>query len=212
MPRGGKAGRAQSPGTGLVLLAAGVLLLSLGPLGDAGRGPEGGSSAPERQAAVPPVRVVLPGYVDAPVVPVAARLDGALRVPTSPTRVGWWAVGAAPGSAGGTVLLAGHVDSARHGRGAFAALWNVPLDTKVIVTAGDGSRHPYQIVARRTYHRTALPTSLFRGARDPQLALVTCVGSYDRSTRRYSENLVLYAVPTRQAAVGPAGVRRRDIG
>jgi hypothetical protein len=28
------------------------------------------------------------------------------------------------------------------------------------------------------------------------LALVTCIGSYNRSTRRYSDNLVLYGVPT----------------
>jgi hypothetical protein len=198
MPGGRKRGRAVDPLTiGIALVAAGVLV-SQGVPGDAGRVPDGGLSAPEREAAVPPVRLLLPGYVDAPVIPVAAGLDGALQVPKPPTRVGWWAVGASPGAPSGTVLLAGHVDSARHGRGAFAALWNVPLGTKVTVIAGDGSRHQYRIVARRTYQRTALPASLFRGAREPRLALVTCVGSYDRSTRRYAENLVLYGVPTRR--------------
>jgi hypothetical protein len=79
----------------------------------------------------------------------------------------------------------------------FAALWNVPIGTRVVVTAGDGSRHRYRIVARRTYSRTGLPDSLFRGAREPRLALITCVGSYSRLTQRYAQNLVLYGVPTR---------------
>jgi hypothetical protein len=182
---------------GIALIAVGLFLLSQGPLGDGGLIPGGGSSAPEREAAVPPVRIQLRGLVDAPVVPIAARLDGALNVPKSPARVGWWAVGAAPGAASGTVLLAGHVDAAGHGRGAFARLWNVPIGARVTVIAGDGSRHRYEIVARRTYHRSALPGNLFRGSREPRLALVTCVGSYDRATRRYAENLVLYGVPVR---------------
>jgi hypothetical protein len=196
MPASRKQGGASDTlALGLVALVIGVVLLSGGQPDDAGGIPNGGASAPEREAAVPPIRLVLPGFVDAPVVPVAAGRDGALQIP-SPTRVGWWAVGAAPGSASGTVLLAGHVDSARRGRGVFAALWDVPLGTRVTVIAGDGSRHAYRIVARRTYHQAKLPADLFRGAPKPRLALVTCIGSYNRSTRRYSDNLVLYGVPT----------------
>jgi hypothetical protein len=187
--------RAVNPVTiGIGLVLAG-LLVSQGPLGDGGRVP-GGGSASGRGAGDPPVRLVLPRFVDAQVVPVAATRDGALQVPKSPTRVGWWSVGAAPGSAGGTVLLTGHVDSAQQGRGVFAALWNVPLGTRVTVIAEDGSRHRYRIVARRTYDRTALPANLFHGAREPRLALITCGGSFDRSRQRYSKNLVLYGVPT----------------
>jgi predicted outer membrane protein len=183
---------------GVAGLVLGAALLSGGQPGDAGDVPEGGLSAPEREAAVPPIRLALPGLVDAPVVPVAANREGALDVPKSPTTVGWWAAGAAPGSAGGTVLLAGHVDSARSGRGVFAALWGVPLGARVTVTAGDGTVYRYRIVARRIYRQDALPANLFRAAAKPRLALITCIRSYDRSARRYSHNLVLYAVPTAQ--------------
>jgi hypothetical protein len=182
---------------GIAAVAAGSLFLfSPGQPGNAGHVPGARGSSLEREAAaVPPVRVVLPGYVDAALVPVAAGLDGNLQIPNPPSRAGWWALGAAPGSAGGTVLLAGHVDTAKHGLGAFAALWNVPLDTKVTVTSGDGLRHRYRITARRTYRRTALPADLFSGAVAPRLALVTCVGPYDRSAHRYADNLVLYGEP-----------------
>jgi predicted outer membrane protein len=191
----GKPTRARRRLLGLSALVIGIVLVFAGPPGDSGQVPEGDPSAPEREAAIPPIRLALPGFVDAPVVPVATGRDGQLQVPKSPTKVGWWAAGAAPGSAGGTVLLVGHVDSARHGRGVFAALWDVPVGAKVAVTAGDGGVHRYRIVAGRIYRQEELPTNLFRGASKPRLALVTCIRSYDPSERRYTHNLVLYGVP-----------------
>jgi predicted outer membrane protein len=191
----GKPIRARRHLLGLSALVIGIALVFAGPPGNSGNVPEGDPSAPEREAAIPPIRLALPGIVDAPVVPVATGRDGQMQVPKSPTRVGWWAAGAAPGSAGGTVLLVGHVDSARQGRGVFAPLWDVPVGTKVAVTAGDGGVHRYRIVARRIYRQEELPANLFRGASKPQLALVTCIGSYNRSERRYTHNLVLYGVP-----------------
>ncbi|MEU4603218.1 DUF4142 domain-containing protein [Kribbella sp. NPDC023972] len=180
----------------LGIAAVGVALAMVfgGQPGDTGEVPEAGPSIADREAAIPPVRLALPGYLDAPVMPVATARDGQLQVPKSRADVGWWAAGAAPGSAGGTVLLAGHVDSGR-GRGVFAALSEVRIGARVAVTSGDGDVHWYRIVARRTYPQEALPSDLFRGAAKPRLALVTCIGSYDHSARRYTHNLVLYGVP-----------------
>lgn len=198
----GKPIRAKRHLLGLSALVTAFALAFAGPPGDAGNVPDaapaasaGGRSAPEREAAIPPVRVALPGIVNTSVVPVATGRDGQLQVPKSPATVGWWAAGAAPGSAGGTVLLVGHVDSSRYGRGVFAALWRVPVGTKVAVTAGDGDVHRYRIVARRIYRQEKLPTSLFRGGPEPQLALVTCIRSYDSAEHRYTHNLVLYGTP-----------------
>jgi predicted outer membrane protein len=195
----GKATRVRRRLLGLSALVIGIALVFARPPGDAGKVPEGGLSAAEREAAIPPVRLSLAGFVNAPVVPVAAGGDGQLQVPQSPSNVGWWAAGAAPGSASGTVLLAGHVDSARQGRGVFAALWNVPVGAKVAVTAGDGSVHRYHIVARRIYPQEQLPPDLFHGASKPRLVLVTCTGTYNHSQHRYTHNLVLYAIPLPQS-------------
>jgi predicted outer membrane protein len=191
----GKPIRARRHLLGLAASVIGVALVFAGPPGDAGKVPEGRPSAAEREAAIPPVRLTLHGFVNASVQPVAAARDGQLQVPKSPAGVGWWAAGAAPGSTAGTVLLAGHVDTAQYGRGVFAALSKVPLGTKVTVTTGDGRPHRYQIVARRTYRQEALPTDLFRGSSQPRLALVTCTGPYNHSTHHYTQNLVLYAIP-----------------
>ena len=180
---------------GFAAVVTGLVMVFGGPPGDAGEVPKAGSSAEEREAAIPPARLALPGFMDAPVMPVAAGITGQMQVPRSPADVGWWAAGAAPGAAGGTVLLVGHVDSSRHGRGVFAALSQVPVGAKVAVTAGDGGVHWYKIVARRIYRQEELPADLFRGAAKPRLALVTCIGSYNHSARRYTHNLVLYGVP-----------------
>ena len=180
---------------GFALIGAGLLMVFGGQPGNAGQVPKAGNSAEEREAAIPPVRLKLQGVENAPVQAVATGSDGQLQMPTSPNAVGWWAAGAAPGSDGGTVLLAGHVDTARSGRAVFAGLSEVPVGAKVSVTGGDGHVHRYKIVARRTYLQTALPRDLFQGAGKPRLVLVTCTGSYDHKAHRYSHNLVLYGVP-----------------
>ncbi|WP_329005190.1 DUF4142 domain-containing protein [Kribbella sp. NBC_00709] len=179
---------------GVAAVAAGLVTV-FGHPGNTGKVPQAGKSAAEREAAIPPVRVTLPGVKNASVQPVATSANGQLQVPASPTAVGWWAGGAAPGSDGGTVLLAGHVDSARYGLGVFAGLSEVPVGAKVTVTGGDGDMHRYKIVARRVYPQTALPTDLFQGAGKPRLVLVTCTGAYDHKAHRYTHNLVLYGVP-----------------
>jgi predicted outer membrane protein len=179
---------------GVAALAAGLVMV-FGTPGNTGKVPQAGSSDAEREAAVPPVKLKLQGVENAPVQAVATGSDGQLQMPTSPKAVGWWAAGAAPGSDGGTVLLAGHVDTARSGRAVFAGLSEVPVGAKVSVTGGDGHVHRYKIVARRTYLQTALPRDLFQGAGKPRLVLVTCTGAYDHKAHRYTHNLVLYGVP-----------------
>jgi predicted outer membrane protein len=179
---------------GIGSLAAGLVMLFGGQPANSGDVPDAGRTAGGREAAVPPVKLKLPGVLEASVQAVGTSDGGELQVPKSKADVGWWAAGAAPGAQGGTVLLAGHVDTTR-GRGVFAPLADVPVGTRVGVTSGDGEEHWYRIVARRTYHQQALPADLFHGSAKPRLALVTCTGSYDHKAHRYSENLVLYGVP-----------------
>lgn len=178
---------------GIGALAAGLVMMFGGASKDAGQVPKADTAVQDREAAVPPVHLKLPGVLDAQVEPVATSGDGKLQVPTK-AEVGWWAAGAGPGSDGGTVLLAGHVDTAG-GRGVFAKLSEVPMGARIAVKDGDGDDHWYKIVARRTYQQNNLPPDLFNGSAKPRLALVTCTGSYDHAAHRYSQNLVLYGVP-----------------
>ncbi|WP_344633797.1 class F sortase [Streptomyces glaucosporus] len=165
-------------------------------------------SSPALPAAAPPVSLTLPGRFTAPVEAVAADAGGALRLPESPRRLGWWALGGTPGAGRGTVLLAGHVDVRGAGPGVFAALREVPLGTYADVTTADGERHRYVITARRVHRREALPGDLFGSGGAARLALVTCTGRWRPETGGYEENLVLYGVPlpsARRPGDGPGG-------
>ncbi|CAA9237593.1 MAG: hypothetical protein AVDCRST_MAG41-1272, partial [uncultured Corynebacteriales bacterium] len=139
----------------------------------------------------PPSGFALPAQrVTAPVVPMGVRPDGELEVPESPRTVGWW-VGSAPaGSPAGSTVLAGHVDSEQGGLGAFAALRDVAVGGRVVLTDSFRGRHAYRVIARRTYPKYALPREVFRGA---PLVLITCGGPFDEDGGRYRDNIVVFA-------------------
>lgn len=184
---------------GLSLVAAGSLLSTTSQTGlqDLGSVHAGGNPAAieGRTAASPPTRIHGPKGLDAAVVPVAARSDGALALPDDPRTGGWWALGATVGSARGTVLISGHLDTHEDGPGPFAALHEIPLGARIEVTGADGNVRAYEVNARRAYRQERVPADLFANDGEHRLVLVTCTGPYDRTAGRYQRNLVLYATP-----------------
>ncbi|WP_249999045.1 class F sortase [Actinoplanes sp. M2I2] len=130
--------------------------------------------------------------VDAPVQAVGVRPDRSLAVPDDPSRLGWWIGSATPGSPRGTVVIAGHVDTAEDGPGALFRLETLPLGATIEVRAGDRVV-AYRAVARRSYAKQRLPADLFAPGTAPRLALVTCGGTFHNGV--YSHNVVVYAEP-----------------
>ena len=147
-------------------------------------------------ASFTPGRLVLPALgVDAVVVPVGVEAGGALTIPDNARVIGWWSGGAAPGSPVGTVLMAGHVDSAQAGPGALARLSQAPVGARLTVR-GPGSEMTYVVQARRRYLKQVLPwRTLFAQGETPRLVLVTCGGDFDYRTRHYTDNVVVIATP-----------------
>ena len=185
-------------GTGVVCVVAGVLL-ALGPPADVGTVAPAPVAVAPRAAGTVPVSVTLPGAT-APVVPVATGSDGALVIPDPPTTVGWWAPGALAGASTGTTVLVGHVDSAAAGLGTFALLRDLAVGDRVVLTGADGRAPAYRVTARRLLGKAALPADLFAGGGPPRLVLITCGGGFDRTTRHYTDNVIVYAEPERGAA------------
>jgi Sortase domain len=159
--------------------------------------PAGGGASAGMASSGPgvPIRLQI-GTADssAPVVPVGVRA-GALAIPDSPRTVGWW-VGSAPaGARHGSTVVAGHVDSKQLGKGTLAALHDLPLGTRIVLTDVFGARHAYAVTARRSYPKDALPADVFRSGERPRLLLVTCGGPFDQVHGHYRDNLVVYALP-----------------
>jgi hypothetical protein len=144
-------------------------------------------------ASVAPTSVTLPG-VTARVIR-AAVIGGALDIPEDVGTVGWWTGGAGVTSRSGTIVLAGHVDSARQGLGAFGTLRHVPVGTRVRISDG-GRSLSFVVTGRRSYAKSqGLPASLYVQDVGLRLVLITCTGPFDAAKRSYEDNLVLYAAP-----------------
>ncbi|MDA0163989.1 sortase [Solirubrobacter ginsenosidimutans] len=120
--------------------------------------------------------------------------SGALGIPDNIKRVGWWRDGATPGDDAGTALLAGHVDSAKAGAGAFYALKSARRGDTVTVTQG-AKTLKYRVTTIKIMRKAALPTDIYTRAGSPKLVLVTCGGPFDAKTGHYRDNVVVTAVP-----------------
>ena len=142
-------------------------------------------------------RVAIPDLgVDAPVTGVGIDIAaGKLAVPDPINQVGWWSGGAAPGDATGTVVLGGHVDSARAGRGAFFRLKDGRAGNLIRVTSADGRSRSYKITTVRTYLKSVLPLGIWTRSGARRLVLVTCGGPFLPAEGHYRDNVVVTAVP-----------------
>lgn len=142
-----------------------------------------------------PTRLILPGTgLDAPIVPVGLLPTGGLAVPDNPRVLGWWQSGAHPGSATGTTVIDGHVDTARGGAGALVFLSRLSPGQQIVLDTDQGPRH-YVVSALRSYTKADLPPEVFATTGRPRLVLITCGGAFDRRTQQYADNIVVYAVP-----------------
>lgn len=137
--------------------------------------------------------------IEAPVVGVGVDPETReLAVPGDRSTVAWYRFSASPGQPGSAVLAA-HVDYGE-GRAVFFHLASLEPGALVEVGFRNGSLRRFRVVARRLYEKDALPARVFARGGKPVLALITCGGGYDYSSRSYDGNVVVYAIP----ADGPA--------
>ncbi|TDU89157.1 sortase family protein [Kribbella voronezhensis] len=159
-----------------------------------------GTPAASQRVRFVPTEVVLPGGRRAPVLP-ASTVNGQLVVPEHVQRVGWWDGGAEAGDPFGSVVLAGHVDSATEGIGFFVRLRQVKPGEIVVLRGDGGHSASYRISTVTAVPKDALATTsgAFDQTGDHRLVLITCTGAYDPAKGGYAENLVVTA-----AAIGLA--------
>ncbi|MET7963484.1 class F sortase [Micromonospora zamorensis] len=208
----------------LAALAAGVAALTVSTLVACGSQPAGNvgaeeastlastpataTSAPSVPVAVgelpadagiiPPVRLVIPG-IDVTATVNAVGINertNEFEVPPSVDQIGWYRYGPGLETDAGSVVIAGHVDSAKQGKGAFFRLRELDQGDTLTATGSDGEARQYRVVAREEYAKTKIPLDRYF-ARDgkPRLTLITCGGPFDAKARKYRDNIVVTAVP-----------------
>jgi Sortase domain len=140
-----------------------------------------------------PVRVTIPAIgVASDLADLGVDGTGALVPPTDFAQAGWFAAGPVPGDVGPAVL-AGHVDSYR-GPAVFFRLEDLESGDRVQVQRSDGRTVEFAVTRVAEYPKDHFATAEVYGpTADPQLRLITCGGSFDRSRRSYLDNVVVYA-------------------
>jgi Sortase domain len=121
---------------------------------------------------------------------------GVLGVSSNIDRTAWWADGAAPEDHGGSVLIAGHVDSAAAGAGALFRLHEALPGDRVEVVTASGRTRTYRVVSEKTYRKKKLPADVYSRRGRPRLVVVTCGGPFIPAAGHYRDNIVVTAVPT----------------
>jgi LPXTG-site transpeptidase (sortase) family protein len=141
-----------------------------------------------------PTRLVIPSIkLDTTFVqPLGLLPDQTVGVPNSYTEVGWYSGGVSPGEIGSSVIL-GHVDSV-DGPAVFYTLGQMKVGDEIEVTRADGTVAKFAVTKMERHPQSNFPTLDVYGPTDEAvLRLVTCSGSFDKGSQRYSHNLVVFA-------------------
>lgn len=147
-----------------------------------------------------PVAIAIPSIeVTSDLVTLNVDATGALEAPADFAKAGWWAAGPAPGADGAAVVV-GHLDSHR-GPAAFFRVPSLRPGDGIEVRRADGSTADFVVDAIRQYSKDSLPARTIYGPTPtPELRLITCGGAFDRRTKSYEDNIVVFA---HQAGVRP---------
>jgi hypothetical protein len=149
-----------------------------------------------------PVAIAIPGIeVATDLVTLDVDPTGALQAPADYSKAGWWAAGPAPGADGAAVVV-GHLDSNR-GPAVFFRVPSLEPGDGIEVSRADGSTATFVVDAVHQYSKHSLPARRIYGPTPaPELRLITCGGKFDRATKSYEDNIVVFA---HQAGTRPAG-------
>lgn len=132
--------------------------------------------------------------MDAPFTGLSIGPSGRLDAPPADdvNLVGWFRNGASPGERGSSIVV-GHVDTVS-GPAVFAELSALQPGSMVHITRADGLIASFRVDSVRTFSKADFPDDrVYADSSSPQLRLITCGGPYNRTTREYEANVVVFA-------------------
>jgi LPXTG-site transpeptidase (sortase) family protein len=131
--------------------------------------------------------------ISMPIVATTVDDRGQMELPARPSEIGWYAYGPKPGSAEGSAVLAGHVDSRRFDVGPLVALQRMRPGDVVVVQATSGPL-TFQVDRVQLIEKRDLDLQrLFSREGRPVLRIVTCGGRYLPQRGGYQGNVVVTA-------------------
>lgn len=118
---------------------------------------------------------------------------GALDTPTNPRDVGWFALGPRPGEVG-DAIIDGHFGWKDDIQAVFDDLHTLRAGDTVIVDYEVGHSVTFVVRELRTYSPDDDAREVFNSSDGGiHLNLITCQGVWNKTTKSYSERLVVFA-------------------
>lgn len=151
------------------------------------------TDATRTMGAATPVRLQIPAIgVDSDLMDLGLRADGTLEVPPTGFPAGWYTGAPTPGELG-PAIIAGHVDWGGE-PGVFFDLRELASGDEITVRRQDGSTARFRVERVDRFAKDQFPTQLVYADLDHAgLRLITCGGDFDRQTRSYEDNVVVFA-------------------
>lgn len=155
---------------------------------------------PERKVTRPPRQLSIGSAdIEMPIRATGVLKDGQMQLPNDPNVIGWYKFGAAPGSAQGSTVLGGHIDTVEKGVGPLARLAGVAKGDRITVTNARGKPIRYEVTSVQRIAKATLPVDrLFRPDGSHRLAVITCGGQYIAEAGGYEDNIVAIARPIKR--------------
>lgn len=144
-----------------------------------------------------PVRLTMPSIdVDTPLIKVGLQSDGTIGVPPldPDSPAGWYKRGPSPGEKGPAVLL-GHVTATKdEGPAVFFKLGDLRKKDEISVTRADGQVAVFTVTQIVQVAKTSFSSTATYGNTDgSELRVITCGGTFNKSTLRHRDNIVVHA-------------------
>ena len=183
------------PDEQLVALADAPVTTPNAPTPSASRAPRATQPRAESKEPGQPKMLAIPRLdLKMPITAVTVDDKGAMAVPDRPTDIGWYAYGPRPGSARGSAVLGGHVDSREYGVGPLAGLKELSRGDDISIKTNTGTER-YRVSSVRLISKQDLDLrEVFNREGEPLLRILTCGGTYRRSGG-YQANVVVTARP-----------------
>ncbi|MFH8217793.1 class F sortase [Streptomyces sp. NPDC018057] len=142
-----------------------------------------------------PTRISIPEIsVDAPFTKLSLDASGQLAPPPADDTnlVGWYQGGASPGERGASIVV-GHVDTTT-GPAVFVGLDALKAGDHVDITREDGIVARFAVDAVDTFSKANFPDAeVYADTPTPELRLITCGGVFNRTSKDYESNVVVFA-------------------
>lgn len=121
--------------------------------------------------------------------------QGAIAVPPATPGVppGWYTGSPTPGQLGPSVIV-GHTDEKNDARSVFFRLGELRPGDQVEVTLADHMVAVFTVDSLEEYPKAEFPTAhVYGNINHAGLRLISCIGTFDRATGHYLDNIVVYA-------------------